>query len=238
VAAVTDPNGVEWSACRRWWVVDAPSSGGEDLVLVILVVVFLFPLCFIAHGLGLPWTILIYRDQEVVGKEKVRGWGTSGRRIQEIADSAAAGTLRQSLGLPPGTGRDQPKHQADDSAAPRDVIRCLVRSTVTDTTKGIAIDVGKDALSVIALDNNALVASASLAQVTATPAKHVSGTPVLVVGVPGLRPMTIRPHHTQRFHWHGEVAKAKGFLPYLAADEEWLMLVDRFGLAPYISTSQ
>jgi hypothetical protein len=216
---------------------------GEDalfgLLLLPFILVATWPLWFIAHWLGVRWVIVIERDDEEVGKEKVRGWGRAGRRVEEITESAAVGTLAQSLGLPPVSGREQTTHQADESATPRGVIRCVVRSTVRGyTDKGIAIDVGKDSLWVIALDNNALVASASLAEVTTTPAKHVSGTTVLVVGVPGLQlPMIIRPRHTQRFHWHGKVAKEKGFIAYLATDEEWLSLVERFGLAPYISTS-
>jgi hypothetical protein len=61
------------------------------------------------------------------------------------------------------------------------------------------MDVGKDALRVIDLNRNALIASAWLTQVTATPAENRTyayragmwTTPVLVVGVADLQPLTI-----------------------------------------------
>jgi hypothetical protein len=37
--------------------------------------------------------ILIERNGREIGDERVRGWRESQRRIQEIAESAAAGTL-------------------------------------------------------------------------------------------------------------------------------------------------
>jgi hypothetical protein len=101
MAEVTDPNGVKWSVDRAWWVFDLFSGGSAsgadqlgEIVLGILLTVLLWPLFFIAHGLGLPWTIVIEREGRRVGKEKVRGWNRSGQRIQEIAQSAAAGTWR------------------------------------------------------------------------------------------------------------------------------------------------
>jgi hypothetical protein len=97
MANVTDPNGVKWSVDRAWWVFDPAAGGGGgdglgEFVLAILLMILLWPLSLIAHGLGLPWTIVIERDGRRVGKEKVRGWNKSGQRIQEIAQSAAAGT--------------------------------------------------------------------------------------------------------------------------------------------------
>jgi hypothetical protein len=98
MAEVTDPNGVKWSVDRAWWVFDPVPTGSGDafgqLVLGILLMILLWPVSLIAHGLGLPWTIVIERDGRRVGKEKVRGWNQSGQRIQEIAQSAAAGTWR------------------------------------------------------------------------------------------------------------------------------------------------
>ena len=95
MANVIDPHGVKWSVDRAWWIFDPSPTGATDLwgiVLAILLMVLLWPVSFIAHGLGLPWTIVIERDGQRVGKEKVRGWNESGHRIQEIAQSAAAGT--------------------------------------------------------------------------------------------------------------------------------------------------
>jgi hypothetical protein len=132
MATVTDPRGVHWRVSRKWWEFEPriPDAGtGQDklagFVTDVLVQLLLFPLAFIVHSLGLPWVVVIERDDaddpervvyykddagEVermmfyqVGKEKVRGWFRSGRRIQEIAELAAAGTLEQSLGKPPFT---------------------------------------------------------------------------------------------------------------------------------------
>jgi hypothetical protein len=114
MATVTDPNGVDWWVDRvpGWWdfgPADQRGGTGEDAeervpVARIALIGMLLPWAYIAHLLGLPWTIVIHRDGMQVGREKVRGWNKSKRRIQEIADSAAAGTLEQSLGLPPATG--------------------------------------------------------------------------------------------------------------------------------------
>jgi hypothetical protein len=99
MANVTDPNGLKWSVDRAWWVFDPTAGGGGgdglgEFVLAILLMILLWPLSFVAHGLGLPWTIVIERGGRRVGKEKVRGWNRSGQRIQEIAQSVAAGTWR------------------------------------------------------------------------------------------------------------------------------------------------
>jgi hypothetical protein len=119
---VTDPSGVQWSVHRAWpdlgsWLEEdrgtynTGSLLGDLLapVLVFLMRFIVFPIVgwpfwFIAHWLGLRWVIVIERDGKEVAEEKVRGRNKSGRRIQEIAESAAAGTLQQSLGSPPATG--------------------------------------------------------------------------------------------------------------------------------------
>jgi hypothetical protein len=96
----------------------------------------------------------------------------------------------------------------------------------------LVIDVGKDAIRVVDPNTNALIASACLAQVTATPENYTyvdpgvgggdggtSGSrsctmPVLAVGVPGLQPLTIQPREASRssltgsqsrFSWRGKV---------------------------------
>jgi hypothetical protein len=116
----------------------------------------------------------------------------------------------------------------------------------------LALDVGKDAISVLDLTTNALSASASLAQVTATPAKYEAPssesstsypTAVMVVDVPDLQPLTIGSttvagHSSlglppRRFSWRGKVRKAKR-PAYLVMDADWLTLVEAFGLAPYL----
>jgi hypothetical protein len=116
----------------------------------------------------------------------------------------------------------------------------------------LALEVGKDAIWVIDPNTSALMASAQLAQVTATPAKYdgpsetersTPTTAVLVVVVPGLQPLTIGSttfagHSSlglppRRFSWRGKVRKAKR-PAYLVMDADWLTLVEAFGLAPYL----
>jgi hypothetical protein len=84
-----------------------------------------------------------------------------------------------------------------------------------------------DAIRVIDLNSNTLIASASLAEVTAKPAQH-GGIPLLIVDGPGLETLTIRatlgPGQWRRW------PKTKK-PTYYATDEEWLMLTERFGLA-------
>jgi hypothetical protein len=119
----------------------------------------------------------------------------------------------------------------------------------------IVIATAKDTIWVIEQDANALVASAPVAQVTATPsfynpqskAGHVvtsissghweySKTAVLVLGVPGLPPLTIACPMSpltsaSRFEWHGEAPREKS-PDYLVSGPDWLTLVETFGLTP------
>jgi hypothetical protein len=93
---VTDPKGVQWSVVRWSWAfvfLNDDNVGGELGVLVLFPV--LWPFGFIANLLGFPWKIVIYRDHRQVGREKVRGWNESRQRVQEIAESVAAGTLHE-----------------------------------------------------------------------------------------------------------------------------------------------
>jgi DivIVA domain-containing protein len=78
---------------------------------------------------------------------------------------------------------------------PEEPIRCLLYRYASwdQQTPVLAIDVGKDALRVIDLNGNALIASVSLAEVNAQPAQY-SGIPVLIVDGPGLPTLTIIPH--------------------------------------------
>ena len=122
------------------------------------------------------------------------------------------------------------------------------------------MDVGKDALRVIDLNRNALIASAWLTQVTATPAENRTyayragmwTTPVLVVGVADLQPLTIGcpdspdpawprvsysaggvRRNVSRFSWRGQVYQASQ-PDYLVSGADWLMLVEKLGLASYL----
>jgi hypothetical protein len=55
------------------------------------------PIWFIARCFGWPWTIVVERNGTEVREETVRGWRNSERRIQELAESAFAGTLDESF---------------------------------------------------------------------------------------------------------------------------------------------
>jgi hypothetical protein len=109
MAEVTDPSGVRWSVRRRrWYDMSGVGDAGSDvglLVMLVLLVAGWWPFWFIAHWLGLRWRIVIKRDDEQVDEEWVRGWRESRRRIQEITESATAGTLQKSLTVPPATDR-------------------------------------------------------------------------------------------------------------------------------------
>jgi hypothetical protein len=146
-------------------------------------------------------------------------------------------------------------------------IRGAAYSTLADTfARGIrpslAIDVGKDAIWVMDPYTNALVASAWLAQVTATPAKRkymgTSGSggmsvtlPILVVCVPGVQPLSIgcldrgvnRPQYSYRsqgqyrFSWRG-AAPEDTEPDYCASGADWLTLVAKLGLAPNLAAQR
>jgi DivIVA domain-containing protein len=94
-------------------------------------------------------------------------------------------------------------------------------------TAVLAIDVGKDAIRLVDLNGNALVASALLAEVTARPAQY-GGIPVLVVDGPGLETLTIQPHPPPG-QWRKRPESKKP--AYLAVEAEWLVLAEKFGLA-------
>jgi hypothetical protein len=99
MAELTDPNGVSWSV-QRWWFKSVPwETGIEFLDFIIFIVVLPFmivwPFWFMLKWLGVPWSIEIRRDGTKVGEEHVRGWRRSGRRINELAQAAAAGALSQ-----------------------------------------------------------------------------------------------------------------------------------------------
>jgi hypothetical protein len=130
-----------------------------------------------------------------------------------------------------------------------------VRMNANQPKSSVAIDVGEDAISVIDLTSNARIASAPLAQVTATPAANTRSVPrmgvltmaVLVVRVPDSEPLTIGcpdwagpPQATwsggtklaYRFAWRGEVP-AEDEPAFVVSDADWLTLVEKFGLAPH-----
>jgi hypothetical protein len=107
MAKATDPKGVQWSVHRKWmcpfW--DATGGSGQSapgvgvLVLwaiILLQIIVIWPCWFIAHWLGVPWIIVIDRNGIQEFEARGHGWRESQRAIREIAESAAAGTLRES----------------------------------------------------------------------------------------------------------------------------------------------
>jgi len=130
--------------------------------------------------------------------------------------------------------------------APGEPVRCLLyprpepmgpfafRRKQQTPQPRLAIEVRTNAIRVIDPNTNALIASASRAQVTATPAnyKHVDpeqsyNVPVLVVGVPGLKPLTIQ----CRRGWRGNVLKVKQEPEFRVSDVDSRALVETFGLS-------
>lgn len=109
MAKVADPHGVWWSVYRTWlrldryWLssdVPNPKSPLDYLLFPIvgfvlgsILLIVMWPFWFSSHWLGVPWRIAIERDGSEVDAERVRGWRKSQRRIEEIAESVAAGTL-------------------------------------------------------------------------------------------------------------------------------------------------
>jgi hypothetical protein len=124
----------------------------------------------------------------------------------------------------------------------------------------LAIDVSADAISAIDLSSNALIVSAPVAQVTATPETYryqipyggtdyfvrrgmsdsLSKTPVMVVGIPGMQPLSIGCRDTvtgldQRFSWPGDERQRVNEPPdFQVSGADWLLLVEKFGLTPYL----
>jgi DNA-binding beta-propeller fold protein YncE len=117
----------------------------------------------------------------------------------------------------------------------------------------LAIDVAEDAISVVDLKRDAVIASAPVAEATATPVKTTRSmpyvgtytTPALVVRVPNAQPISIgcpavdgppqatwsgRTNLNQRFSWRADVPRDPE-PQYVVSDKDWLTLIDTFGLA-------
>jgi hypothetical protein len=150
---------------------------------------------------------------------------------------------------------------------PEEPIRCLLftnpwlltrRQRSRDTQPVLALDVGSDQIRVIDPKANATVASAFLAQVTATPGDNVvrmSGSwkvnyvePVLVVRVPGMAPLAIgcrdetdpvgtwvwgSRQFPRRFSWSESVPSERE-TDFVVSGADWRTLVEKFGLAPQL----
>jgi len=90
-----------------------------------------------------------------------------------------------------------------------------------------AIDLDQHAIRVTDLKSNELLASVSLAEVTATPAQY-GGGPVLILEGPGLEAMPIAPHPGPGV-WRRRPKSKKP--AYIALEDDWLRLAEQFGLA-------
>jgi hypothetical protein len=151
--------------------------------------------------------------------------------------------------------------------APGESIRCLVftnpwlltrRQRRRETQPVLALDVGSDQIRAVDPNASVPVASAFLAQVTATAADRVvrmSGSwkvvmvkPVLVITFPGMAPLTIGCHDETdpwgtwmwssrqfagRFSWSGNVPSERE-PDFVVSGADWLTLVETFGLAQYL----
>jgi hypothetical protein len=116
----------------------------------------------------------------------------------------------------------------------------------------LVLDVDDDAIQVIDPNGDALNASASRAQVTATPAVfrpdsvtsgdgstyNYPAITGLVVRVPGVQPVTIgcldMVGSRFRFSWRGDVSRHSERPAYVVSGADWLTLAEKFGLASYL----
>lgn len=95
MAVFTDPNGTVWAITRRWWPFPGDALdltfGWFEFVLGALFAV-LWPFWLLAKFCGVRWVITVERDGHQVGRELVRGWSASKRRIDEIAAQVTSGS--------------------------------------------------------------------------------------------------------------------------------------------------
>ncbi|HJT92501.1 MAG TPA: hypothetical protein VJ777_11220 [Mycobacterium sp.] len=94
MALTRDPNGTVWTVSRRWWPFPGDALdltfGWFELILGALFAV-LWPFWLLAKFCGARWVITVERDGHQVGRELVRGWGESQRRINELALEVSSG---------------------------------------------------------------------------------------------------------------------------------------------------
>jgi hypothetical protein len=93
MAVVVDTYGRAWSVHRDWWPFPGDLLDFTDLfaVLVGALFVVLWPFWLVGKFLGVRWAVVIERDGHEVGRELVRGWNASKRRVDEIALEVTAG---------------------------------------------------------------------------------------------------------------------------------------------------
>ena len=122
------------------------------------------------------------------------------------------------------------------------------------------LDVDDDTIRVVDANTNALIASASLPRVTASPAtyqlgrghmfpsagnlasdavgEYFSTSPAMSVCVPGMQPLTVGCRNftglSRRFSWGGNVRVVNDPPQYEISAADWLTLVEKLGLAAYL----
>jgi hypothetical protein len=121
------------------------------------------------------------------------------------------------------------------------------------------VDVDDDTIRVVDSNSNALIASASIPQVTASPAtyklgghmfpsaehlasdamgQYFSETAAMSLCVPGIQPLTIGCRNfsglQRRFSWSGNVRVVSDPPDYEIAPADWVTLVEKLGLTSYL----
>lgn len=90
MTTVQDANGQLWSVERKWRPFPELDFDDDDILgilglILAIPALIVWPFWLAAKFLGVRWIITVERDGRRVGKEKVRGWDASKRRIAEIA---------------------------------------------------------------------------------------------------------------------------------------------------------
>lgn len=99
MASFTDATGTLWSVERKWrpfpdvFDIEDDIFGWLGLLLALPALIF-WPFWLLAKFLGVAWKIDIERDGRRVGREKVRGWHASSRRIDAITQEIRASQAR------------------------------------------------------------------------------------------------------------------------------------------------
>jgi hypothetical protein len=94
MAVVRDSAGTQWQISRRMWPFPGDAldlTFGWFEVILGAVFVVLWPFWLLAKFCGVRWVITIERDGAQVGRELVRGWTKSKRRVEQIAAEVAVG---------------------------------------------------------------------------------------------------------------------------------------------------
>jgi DivIVA domain-containing protein len=112
---------------------------------------------------------------------------------------------------------------------PREPVHCLLYrfASADQQTPALAIDVAADTIRVTDVGNDALVATAFLAEVTAEPTQY-GGIPGLILDGPGLPDLALQPHPPPG-EWRKRPKSRKP--THLVAEADWLLLAKKFGVA-------